>query len=175
MMKLDSSEIRALLKRQNVENADILKTFHYQESMLSNITHVIRNLHFHQAENAETIQKVMGTLSFASKINAALESVRQSINSMKAVMVANKHSFLSKHVISAPKLSSIIDQIYLKRKGDLPIFSGTECSNYYSQPIAHSWVSGKKNKITTLLQIPIAKLHHTYFLRTLTQKKSTAC
>ena len=25
----------------NVENADILKTFHYQESMLSNITHVI--------------------------------------------------------------------------------------------------------------------------------------
>ena len=89
---------------------------------------------------------------------------------MKAIIVSNKHSFLSKHVISAPKLSSIIDQIYLKRKGDLPIFSGAECSNYYSQSIAHSWVSGKKNKITTLLQIPIAKLHHTYFLRTLTQK-----
>ena len=57
MMKLDSSEVKALFKRQNVENADILQTFHYQESMLSNITHVIRNLHFHQAENAETIKK----------------------------------------------------------------------------------------------------------------------
>ena len=45
-MKPNSSEIRALLKRQYVEKADILKTFHYQENMLSNISHVIRNVLF---------------------------------------------------------------------------------------------------------------------------------
>ena len=110
-------------------------------------------------ENADAIEKMMVMLSISTKINAALESARITIAHRKAIMASEKHSHLSKFVITTSQLSEIIDSIYLKRKKYIPIFAEPECHNYYSQPTAHSWVSQGNHIITTLLQIPIAPMH----------------
>lgn len=169
-LKLDSSEIRSLMKSQNAMNHDILKTFHFQENLLQNISQENGLIATKTLENGDNIEKMMSVLSMTNKINAALESARIAIMHMKAIMAADKHSHLSKFVISNAELSKIIDKIYLKRKVDIPIFAGVECHNYFTQPIAHSWASMNTRVITTLLQIPIAPMHQIYELKMLNQQ-----
>ena len=159
LLKLDSDEIRSLMMRQNVANGDILKTFHYQQNELHNLTQRIGALTVQTQESSDYIEKMMVMLSITTKVNTALESARIAIAHMKSIMAADKHSHLSKFVITNSQLSAIIDKIYLKRKQDIPIFAGVECHNYFSQPLAHSWVNNVSRTITTLLQIPIAPMH----------------
>ena len=159
LLKLESGELKSLMQRQNAVNSDILQTFSFQQNELHNLTEKMGKLSISSHENADAIEKMMVMLSISTKINAALESARITIAHMKAIMAADKHSHLSKFVITTSQLSEIIDSIYLKRKKDIPIFAGPECHNYYSQPIAHSWVSHGDHIITTLLQIPIAPMH----------------
>ena len=169
-LRLDSSEIRQLMKKQNVENRDILQTFHYQENRLDNMTDTVRNLYRYQHESADEFDKLLAVMSMSLKVNAALESARIQISHLKAIMESDKHSLLSKFVITNQQLSKIIDAIYLKRKNDLPIFAGPECHNYFSQPIAHSWVSRASMTISTLLQIPMANMHIISTLHVLNQQ-----
>ena len=170
LIKLDNGEIRNLLKKQNVENGDILQTFHYQQNMLQQTMHKFDKLYSQSHLNEDNSHKIMTVLSVSNKINAALEAARISISHMKAIMASDKLSQLSKFVITNDQLSGIIDQIYLKRGKDIPIFAGVDSHNYFTQPIAHSWVSNDAKIITTLLQIPIAPMHQIFQLKTLTQK-----
>lgn len=170
LLKLDSSEIQTLFKKQNAENQDILQTFHYQKGALLNITSEVQAIYKHVDENADAMERMMTVISMTNKINAALESARIAIHHIKSIMESDKHGLLSKFVITNKQLSNIIDRIYLKRKKDLPIFAGPECHNYFTQPIAHSWVSAKNQLITTLLQIPIAPMHHKYELTVLDER-----
>ena len=78
-------------------------------------------------------------------------------------------NLLSRYVLGISQLSSIINNIHLKRKVNTPIFSGKDCRHYYTQPIAHSWVNADKLLITTLLQIPIVPMHQKYELIVLNQ------
>ena len=70
---------------------------------------------------AVAIEKMMVMLLISTKINAALESARITIAYMKSIMASDKHSHLSKFVITTSQLSEIIDNIYLKRKKDIPM------------------------------------------------------
>lgn len=159
-LKLDSGEIRGLLKQQNIENRDILETFHFQENTLRNLTSKVSSFYALTRDISNSVERTLAVVSMTSKINAALESARIAISHAKAIMASDKHSHLSRYAISPSQLSSIINSITIKRQIDLPIFTGENSHNYFNQPLAHSWVSNDKTKINTLLQIPIAHMHH---------------
>ena len=137
MIRLDNGEIRNLLKKQNIENGDILQTFHYQQNVLQQTVHKFDKLLSQSHLNRDITHKIMTVLSVSNKVNAALEAARISISHMKAIMASDKMNQLSKFVITNEQLSKIIDQIYLKREKEIPIFAGVDSHNYFTQPIAH--------------------------------------
>ena len=88
------------MQRQNAVNRDILQTFHFQQNELHNMTERMGKLSISTHENADAIEKMMVMLSISTKINAALESARITIAHMKAIMASDKHSHVSKFVIT---------------------------------------------------------------------------
>ena len=124
LLKLDSCELKSLMQRQNAVNNKILQTFHYQQNELHNFTEKLGKLSIRTHENADAIEKMMVMLSISMKINAALELARITIAHMRAIMASDKHSHLSKFVITTSQLWEIIDSIYLKRNNPFP--SATE-------------------------------------------------
>lgn len=167
LLKLDNEEMGMMLKRQNEENKDILATFHFQENVIGNLSEDVTRIYSQTKSNRDNIERLSATISMTNKINSALEEARISIAHMKEIMNDNKLGHLSKFTISPSQLSNIIDQIYLKRRKNTPIFAGRDCHLYYNQPLAHSWVNQQNLQITTLLQIPIAPMHQIYNLEVL--------
>ena len=134
-----------------------------------NTTYKVEQLSRKSDENADSLERIIAVMSVTNKVNSALEHARISIGHLKAIMAAEKMNLQSRYVLGISQLSNIIDNIYLKRKVNTPIFSGKDCRHYYKQPIAHSWVNADELIITTLLQIPIAPIHQKYELIVLNQ------
>ena len=121
-----------MLSKQNQENREILSNFHFQENILANLSDAVTKIRSQTSVNADNIERLSAAISVSNKINSALEETRVVISHMKDIMSDNKLGFLSKHTISPPKLSAIIDKIYLKRRKNSPIFFGRDCHFYYT-------------------------------------------
>ena len=97
--------------------------------------HKFNKLLSHSHLNEDCTHKIMTVLSVSNKVNAALEAARISISHMKAIMSSDKLSQLSKFVIANEQLSKNIDQIYLKKGKDIPIFAGVTITSLSQLPI----------------------------------------
>ena len=106
-------------------------------------------------------------LGILSKTQSAINDIEGIISTVKEVITLSDQEKLSRNTITVATLSRIIDEIYLRRTGDNPIFGRENCDKYFELPLAHSWLDKVAMELTTLLQIPIAKLHEKAYLAVL--------
>ena len=163
LLKLDSEEMGDMLKRQNGVNQDKLSTFHFQEYLIGNMSEKITRINRKLSANAKQIELISAVISMTIKINMALERTRFTIAHMKEIKNDDKHGHLSVFIIPFPRLSSLVDRIYFKRRENSPIFAGKDCRFYYNQPLPHSY-NKEVRQITTPLQIPIAPMQQSFKL-----------
>ena len=72
LLKMDSSELKSLMQRQNAVNSDILQTFHFQQNELHNLTEKMGKLSISTHENADAIEKMMIMLSMSASTSIEL-------------------------------------------------------------------------------------------------------
>ena len=170
MVRIESKGIENLLKDQNEENSKILQTFHFHSNKMKSIDNNLGKLQKETAVIEADIMRVLAVLGIVSKTQQAVGDIAEIISTIKEVISFSDQDRLSRKTITEKTLGQIIDEIYLRRTGDNPIFGRQNCAKYFELPLAHSWLNKEAMELTTLLQIPIAKLHETARLAVLDMK-----
>ena len=158
LLRLDNENINGIIKKQNAENSEIIKTFHLHESDIDDLKKGLAIVNSKWSELATwnlrataVMSNMAQVLSINGKINTVLETAEQ-------ILDKSDFDLLHRSSIDPLALGKIIDNIYLQRKNSTPVFSGSEVSQYYKLGLAHSWAVREDLKILTLLQIPIAPM-----------------
>ena len=80
-------------------------------------------------------------LGIVSKTQQAVGEIAEIISTVKEVISLSDQDRLSRKTITEKTLGQIIDEIYLRRTGDNPIFGRQHCVKYFELPLAHSWLN----------------------------------
>ena len=152
----------SIAKDLTVQNQGMIDTLHFHEARFTEIESQTIRLTQEMASNTDGIKKNSVVISTITKAFTIERAIGQAITNTETILHEGERGYLSRHAIDIATLDTLVDKIYLRRKLSTPIYSGSDCDQYFNQELAHSWVNPKEMRVNTILQIPIAPLHSSY-------------
>ena len=115
------------------------------------------------SKNTNNLKKVASIVSVILKTDIAISKVEKQLNEIYSKLHSSDSDKLSRHSISIPNLRTIIRKIENSGGREMPLFDSMN-TLYFSQKLAHSWLTEETDKLVTILQIPMMDRSATYTL-----------
>ena len=158
-VKSRSEGIESLLEMGSKVNDQILNTLHLHNEKFEIYKNQIYKFNQAIGENEEMIDKTIMSLSILSKVLVTLNAINAILSRAEQIVSKGDIERLSRYSISESDLGDLIDRIYMRRKETSPIFDRRDSQYYYNLKLAHTWVDLDTKELTTILQIPIARMN----------------
>ena len=161
-VRSENKGIETLLGQQNSENAKILRRLHFHESSFNAFQQSESSMNATIHGNTNEIQKAEALISTMAKVNLLLIRANDLLRDAANIMQSSDSDRLSRSCVSPPEISRYLTKIYQDRDDrSAPLFADNNLDFYYQEKLSHSWVDPNNFALTTLLQIPIAKMGKT--------------
>ena len=125
------------------------------------------------SKNTNNLKKVTSIVSVILKTDIAINKIQKQIDDIYSILHSSDSDKLSRHSISISDLRNIIRKIENKGGRETPLFDSMNTNMYFTQKLAHSWLTEETDKLVTILQIPMMDHSTTYVLELIESKKQS--
>ena len=162
-----------LLDRAQSQDRDIISKLH----TFNRITETMGEKLIYEEEeiskNTNNLKKVTSIVSVILKTDIAINKIQKQIDDIYSILHSSDSDKLSRHSISISDLRNIIRKIENKGGRETPLFDSMNTNMYFTQKLAHSWLTEETDKLVTILQRPMMDHSTTYVLELIESRKQS--